>query len=392
MALKNHKSAHGRPVRVRRPRKLFPGMISSLLPPRRVRHPSDVLPEALSGDIDTQQTTTSNPTGADPSFPSEQPQQNRLRTAFRTLANSFGLLREYQNHPNHPPPRPDLAVSPCFDHPSQFAAPKPLDDSYTNLVERVQSIIAPLPNLSTFRVALWFYTGGSVRSQNSGDGLIHDVLLAEDFDPSDLAGVNFAAINKLLDDIDTRTDLPGCGDGWRSSNIQIFIPKPRSRLVHNQKSNSHVNPEEYGEPFVACGFRHRSLTEVIKAHFSMAPRSRTLHHSPHKLIWVKDDGSEERIHGELYQSDAWLAEHEAIQDLEIDTEEPCSRERSIAALMLYSDATHVAQFGQNSIWPVYLYFGNESKYYRRKPTARVCEHIGFLLKVGCMLIWFTLYV
>lgn len=211
--------------------------------------------------------------------------------------------------------------------------------------------------------------------------MIHDILLAEDFDPRDLTGVNFAAINKLLDDIDSQPNALGCGDGWRSSNVMIFIPKPRSSLVRDRGVNAAADPEEYGEPFLVCGFRHRSFVDVINSHFSTAPPSRPMEYVPHKLFWTKPDGTEERVRGELYTSDAWLAEHEAVQDLDISTPQPCSLQRAIAAMMLYSDATHVAQFGQNSIWPIYLYFGNESKYYRRKPTARVCEHVGYLLKV-----------
>lgn len=107
-----------------------------------------------------------------------------------------------------------------------------------------------------------------------------------------------------------------------------------------------------------------------------------MEYTPHKLFWTKLDGTEEHVRGELYNSDMWLAEHEAIQNLSITTPEPCSLERAIATMMFYSDATHVAQFGQNSVWPVYLYFGNESKYYQRKLTARVCEHVAFLLKAS----------
>ena len=40
----------------------------------------------------------------------------------------------------------------------------------------------------------------------------------------------------------------------------------------------------------------------------------------------------------------------------------CNLERVIAGLMFWSDATYLAQFGNASAWPVYLFFGNQSKY------------------------------
>ncbi|KII83440.1 hypothetical protein PLICRDRAFT_58395 [Plicaturopsis crispa FD-325 SS-3] len=46
--------------------------------------------------------------------------------------------------------------------------------------------------------------------------------------------------------------------------------------------------------------------------------------------------------------------------------------------MFWSDATHVAQFGQSKLWPVYGYFGNQSKYTRCKPSSRAAHHVAFV--------------
>lgn len=37
-------------------------------------------------------------------------------------------------------------------------------------------------------------------------------------------------------------------------------------------------------------------------------------------------------------------------------------ECTIASLMFWSDATHLVSFGDTSLWPLYLFFGNQSKY------------------------------
>jgi len=44
-------------------------------------------------------------------------------------------------------------------------------------------------------------------------------------------------------------------------------------------------------------------------------------------------------------------------------------ETFIVAALLYSDATHLASFGSASLWPIYLFLGNVSKYIRSKPTS-----------------------
>jgi hypothetical protein len=60
----------------------------------------------------------------------------------------------------------------------------------------------------------------------------------------------------------------------------------------------------------------------------------------------------------------------------------CSLERVIAGLMFFSDATHLANFGTAKAWPLYLYFGNLTKYARSSPKSGACHLVGFLPSVG----------
>ncbi|KAG2737582.1 hypothetical protein P692DRAFT_201681626, partial [Suillus brevipes Sb2] len=81
------------------------------------------------------------------------------------------------------------------------------------------------------------------------------------------------------------------------------------------------------------------------------------------------------VFDELYTSDSWL---EAQDDLQRRQKEPgCSLERVIAGLMFFSDATHLANFGTAKAWPLYLYFGNLSKYARSSPTSGACHLVAF---------------
>jgi hypothetical protein len=53
-------------------------------------------------------------------------------------------------------------------------------------------------------------------------------------------------------------------------------------------------------------------------------------------------------------------------------------ETAIAAMMLWSDSTHLAEFGTASLWPIYLMFGNQSKYSRAKPSVFAAHHVAYI--------------
>ena len=53
----------------------------------------------------------------------------------------------------------------------------------------------------------------------------------------------------------------------------------------------------------------------------------------------------------------------------------------IVLLMLGSDATHLANFGTASLWPIYVFFGNTLKYDSSKPSEFPACHLAYLPKV-----------
>jgi Plavaka transposase len=48
----------------------------------------------------------------------------------------------------------------------------------------------------------------------------------------------------------------------------------------------------------------------------------------------------------------------------------------VAALMFWSDSTHLANFGTAKLWPIYLLFGNVSKYICGQPKSGACQHVA----------------
>jgi hypothetical protein len=92
-----------------------------------------------------------------------------------------------------------------------------------------------------------------------------------------------------------------------------------------------------------------------------------------------DTGEETRIFDEVYTSEAFELAHDQLQKQQ--PEAGCKLERVIAGLMFWSDSTHLTNFGTASVWPVYMYFANLSKYVWVKPTSGACHHIAYIPSV-----------
>lgn len=105
---------------------------------------------------------------------------------------------------------------------------------------------------------------------------------------------------------------------------------------------------------------------------------------PYKLLWQpSEDHPKVRLHGELYTSDAFLEEHQALQDS--PGESGCDLPRVVVGCMLYSDQTHLTAFGDNHLWPAYLHLGNDTKYDRCKPSCNLCSHVAYFETVSQLL-------
>ncbi|KAF7290483.1 hypothetical protein MKEN_01498900 [Mycena kentingensis (nom. inval.)] len=53
----------------------------------------------------------------------------------------------------------------------------------------------------------------------------------------------------------------------------------------------------------------------------------------------------------------------------------------VVAFMSFSDEAQAAQFGSASIWPEYIYYGNDSKYRRAKPPENCGFHQAYFAKL-----------
>ncbi|KAF8835227.1 hypothetical protein BDN67DRAFT_1015721 [Paxillus ammoniavirescens] len=283
--------------------------------------------------------------------------------SLRTSFNAFGIGREYHHRPSYDPDA-FLTVdqlSNINDHSVDSASGSAKPATFA-----LKLPPWPFKNMSIWRLMMWKMTGSEQKSEAEVTRLVDEVLMAKDFVIKDIRGFNthtevkhFDASEGTLGDKDIFRE-----DHWVESVVDILVPTRERNYTGN------------GQIFSVPGFFHRSLTAVIRAVFS-EEAAKWFHFTPFKCIWHSPiTGQEQCLYDELYTSDAWNKAHDELQKQRRDPDDPF--ERIIAGLMFWSDATHLAQFGHSSAWPVYMFFGNQSKYNRASPGVGACHPIAFI--------------
>ena len=220
------------------------------------------------------------------------------------------------------------------------------------------------------------------------------------FKQEEIVGVNFRTIEKKLKGCSSKAPWEQ-EKGWRSKPITIGIPlgikwtkATKSADVHTQaKVNWHDDIQykiEHSIPgchVIAGDLHYRPICDVIKETFSSDPAAKQFHYHPYNETWERPsappDTPPERVYGELYSSQAWINEDRKIQFIPLPEDDPDKDiPRVVAAMLVASDATKLGQFGTSKAWPVYIFFGNQSKYKHGKPKAYAAHHIAYLPSVS----------
>ncbi|THU80935.1 hypothetical protein K435DRAFT_694639 [Dendrothele bispora CBS 962.96] len=209
----------------------------------------------------------------------------------------------------------------------------------------------------------WLNTGGRSKSESEATRLVQEVIKAEDFNPDDFSD-NFSAQaeNRRLD---RSKDPSGFFDNFKEASVTIDVPSGDKTIP--------------AQPFDVPGLMYRDILSVIKTAFQ-EPLADKFHFSPYKL-YHQPPGSEEvvRAYSELYNSDAFIEEHDKVQRAPLDSQDlGCKLERVVAGIMTWSDGTHLANFGTAKLWPIYMMFGNLSKYIRSMPNSGACHHVAYI--------------
>ncbi|KAJ3512823.1 hypothetical protein NMY22_g15219 [Coprinellus aureogranulatus] len=130
------------------------------------------------------------------------------------------------------------------------------------------------------------------------------------------------------------------------------------------------------QSYVVNGFRYRPLIPIILAKLKDSETSDHFHIVPSELRWQPGEGEEVRVYSDLYHSDAFLHAYRDIQLLPPESDQD-TIPRCIVALMFSSDETMLTSFGNAKLWPVYMLFGNETKYRRGKVSLRLFEEVAY---------------
>lgn len=219
----------------------------------------------------------------------------------------------------------------------------------------------------------WFYSGPITKSLAELDRLVDEVILAEDFDKTDLKEFRALKESHRLDsyqgDVEDIRSSFSPSDGWKETGVKIRVPADGVQ---------HVS-EDAAPLFEVPGLFYRKPLEVIKAAFCESAAEH-FHLTPFEVFYQPSENTPaEKTYGEIYNSPAMLDEHKKIHSQ--PREGGCTLETVIAAMMLWSDSTHLASFGTASLWPIYMFLGNQSKYVRSKPTSFAAHHLAYIPKV-----------
>ncbi|RDB16223.1 hypothetical protein Hypma_003115 [Hypsizygus marmoreus] len=300
----------------------------------------------------------------EPPLPAVEPEPEPLvrhifllvRNRFQTTVNSFGLWRDYLYHPSHDP---DAFVSPEDLYRDRHHVAEPHFEA--SAIEDHQPA-HPHANESIALLSQWQNSGSSSKSDQEMNRLVNDVLLHPEFRAEDLKGFNAQRENRRADE-----DTPKSSylEGFTETSVDIEVPS----------GDKNVPPRHFSIP----GLLYCKLTSVIRAAFA-DPLAAKFHFSPYKLFHKSSStGEDERVFSELYDSDTFIEAHDKVQRAPLPPDDPdCKHERVVAALMLWSDSTHLANFGTAKLWPIYLLFGNLSKYIRAQPNSGATHHLAYI--------------
>ncbi|KAK6974093.1 GLOBIN domain-containing protein [Favolaschia claudopus] len=301
-----------------------------------------------------------------------EPEATTAPRWFKTAPNSYGLYKVFPHAPTRDPDQcislDDLCIS------SDLLVPDKISDVMLTVPTAPWF---PFLNATVARLMTWFHLGANLKSLAELDALVEDVLLQEDFDVAHLRNFSAARENKRLDDtlasnIDDSASAP---DGWKTASIKIKLP-----------ASKHCVAEQDAPVFEVSGLMYRPLLDVMIEAFQ-SPMFEEYHTTPFEYRWdpshnpndpdipldpadvpVDEHGLPELpeghqvVYGEIYTSSRMLKAHNELPKAATTPH----LETIIAAYMFCA-----------SLWPLYTFFGNLSKYTRAKPTANAGFHQAY---------------
>ncbi|RDX40877.1 hypothetical protein OH76DRAFT_1304372, partial [Lentinus brumalis] len=352
---------------------------------------AEVLPAPLPQPI-----PALSPPRNDLSPPGQSQQSQEERVAYWDLPpDAFGTHRRYYGA-DLPKRDPEAALT-FEDRCNAPSLAGPLPDPTTFKSIRWLNRAAELPplpdanpyepfeNMSTFLLCEWFYNSSHTKSLKDLDALCSK-LTTPGFSTADL--VNFKARREMnrLDQFQKKTGIFSEYDGWRKVSLDLRAPQTGETFA----SEAEV------PIFTVKGLQCRRLLEVIVGEVQDPRFAHQRNWFPYERYWTPPEtpndsphptpahGAEDmppeliRMISDTFDSDAMLEAHTDIQNMPRNPADPPDLEYAVLPLLLYSDSTRLANFGSASLWPIYLWIGNITKYIRGKRGAFTAQHVAYI--------------
>ncbi len=346
-----------------------------------------------------------SPPRNDSSPPGQSQQSEEERVAYWDLPHdAFGTHRRYYGTdlPKRDP-EATLTVEDRCNAPS-LAGPRPDPATFQSIrwlnratAESVpkSNPYEPFENMSTFLLAEWFYNSSRTKSLRDLDSLC-DKLTTPGFSTNDL--VNFKARREMdrLDQYQKKTGIFSQHDGWNAISLDLRAPQTGEKFT----SEAEV------PIFTVKGLHCRRLLEVIVGDVQDPRFAHQRNWFPYERYWIPpsspgtpprrsqpaNDSSGTssqaesadmppeliRMISDTFDSDAMLEAHAEIQNMPRNPSDPSDLEYAVLPLLLYSDSTRLANFGSASLWPIYLWIGNITKYIRGRRGAFTAQHVAYI--------------
>ncbi|KAI1784806.1 hypothetical protein LXA43DRAFT_1100996 [Ganoderma leucocontextum] len=366
------------------------------------------------------------PTAESP--PHIQTPPSKPSTIYCTQPDAFGLYRVFPIKPKRDPDDTRTLASVCDPCAFPDVAASMIDPAHgpSGLEATIQASMdsapdpwAPFPNISTFDMLYWQNNESNLKS-HAQMNLLAKCMQEPGFCAEDLAKFDSAREVARLDSYveDVKFSPLSTRDGWIKTSVKLHVPKEGVRYASETEA-----PEfKVEDVFV------RSLREVI-AGALRHPNFRNWRTIPHKLLWRPPGSTSSssvsssiststsssrmssptptsssssshdtqscsssssgtpssadahegiRVYSEVYNSDAMLEADARLREQPREVGDPDDLEYFVIAIILWSDSTHLTSFGSASLWPIYLYFANQSKYVRARPSSFSAHHLAYV--------------
>ena len=292
-----------------------------------------------------------------------------------TDPDPFGVFHKYYlSLPSHNPDD----INPFSDLPPTLSSMGPSSQPLTAnsigsglTVSSVKGDSDPLTNSQspTINLLLSWYSKGSTDGATSLDHLVN-CLRDPHFDISQLKDFNAVSTLCQFEQTHIRPTSKNAlepGDGWKCGSVKLHVP-----CTHRQQR------EEDALEFTVDGVYYWDAVEVIMKELMDPDSFDNIHLKRFEEWWRPTEASEPVcVYSEIYTSDAMLQLEKRLQETLKGTAGP-ELETFILGALLYSNGTQLAQFGHTSLWPVYMFIGNTSKYIRSWPNSFSAHHIAYL--------------